>query len=55
MSNIIKKMSDKCESCETYTISSETTAVDFQNGRLKSCNTKESGGTALRYIVEIFL
>lgn len=52
MSNLITKMSDKCESCETYTISSETTSVSYENGRLKSCDTKESGGTALRYIVD---
>ena len=50
MNTLIKNMSDKCDSCETYKISAETTSISYENGKLKSCDTKESGGTALRYI-----
>ncbi len=50
MANLIDNLKEKCTACETYTITSETTSVGYSNNRLKSCDTSQSAGTALRLI-----
>ena len=50
MAKLIEDLSQRCSSCESYTMTSESTNVEYTNNRLKSCDTSQSAGTALRVI-----
>ena len=50
MAKLIDDIAKKCSSCETYSITSEKSTVEYTNNRLKSCDTSQSAGTALRLI-----